>query len=139
MWRLRAGGRGQRLFNYIDDNAIINQLLSPLDLGHGVDTAAKSQQFCLMWTCQRCQLLAEQSGKYGGKIWPLMKKSDSLVVNLYIFYIIWTSTDNCYQKMLFSKRFRFFLVTGGRRGNKCWQILKAYFKGKLTNALVSIC
>jgi hypothetical protein len=30
---------GQRLFNYIDDNAQINQLLTPLEVGHEVDTA----------------------------------------------------------------------------------------------------
>ncbi len=24
----------QRLFNYVDDNALINQLLAPLEIGH---------------------------------------------------------------------------------------------------------
>ncbi len=51
----------QRLFNYIDDNALINQLLAPPFVGHGVDTAAKR-------TCQCCQLLAELSGQSSIKI-----------------------------------------------------------------------
>jgi hypothetical protein len=35
----------QRLFNHIDDSALINQLLAPLEVGHEVDTAAKSYGF----------------------------------------------------------------------------------------------
>ncbi len=32
----------QRLFNYIDDNALINQLLAPFEIGHKVDTREKA-------------------------------------------------------------------------------------------------
>jgi hypothetical protein len=35
----------QRLFNCIDDNALINQLLAPLEVGQEVDTAAKAHSF----------------------------------------------------------------------------------------------
>jgi hypothetical protein len=56
----------QRGFNCIDDNALINQLLAPLDVGRSVDTAAEAHSFV---TCQCCQLLAELSGQSGGKKW----------------------------------------------------------------------
>ncbi len=39
-----ADSRSQRLNNYIDDNALTNQLLAPI--GHEVDTAAKTHFFC---------------------------------------------------------------------------------------------
>ncbi len=32
----------QRIFNYIDDNSVINQLHLPLEVGHEVDTVATS-------------------------------------------------------------------------------------------------
>jgi hypothetical protein len=35
----------QRLFNFKDDNASINQLLSPLEVGHDVDTGEKAYRF----------------------------------------------------------------------------------------------
>jgi hypothetical protein len=33
----------QRLFNYIDNNAQINELLAPREVGHEVDNTAKSR------------------------------------------------------------------------------------------------
>ncbi len=36
----------QRLFNFIDDNVLIRQLLAPLEVGLDVDTAAKARIFC---------------------------------------------------------------------------------------------
>ncbi len=40
-------GLYKRLFNYVDDNALINHLLAPLEVGHEVtvDTASKAHTF----------------------------------------------------------------------------------------------
>jgi hypothetical protein len=46
----------KRLYNYIDDNALINQLLAPLEVGQKVDT------------CQCCELMAKLSGPYISQI-----------------------------------------------------------------------
>jgi hypothetical protein len=35
----------KRLFNFIDDNALINQLLAPVEVGHEGDTEAKDNRF----------------------------------------------------------------------------------------------
>ncbi len=35
----------QRLFKYIDDISLINQLLAPFEVGHEVDTMAKAHSF----------------------------------------------------------------------------------------------
>jgi hypothetical protein len=37
---------GQKLFNCVDDNALINQLLTPFDEGHEVHTMANANKFC---------------------------------------------------------------------------------------------
>ncbi len=44
-WQARKG-QDQRLFNYIDDNALISQWLAPLEEGHDGDKSGKSPQFC---------------------------------------------------------------------------------------------
>jgi hypothetical protein len=36
----------QRLFNLTDDNALINQICTPLEEGHEVDIAANAHSFC---------------------------------------------------------------------------------------------
>jgi hypothetical protein len=42
---IKVTPRVQRLFNSIDDNAILNQSISHLDVGHEVDSVAKAHSF----------------------------------------------------------------------------------------------
>jgi hypothetical protein len=49
----------------IDDNALINQLLAPLEAEHEIDATAKTLSFV---NPAVCQFLAELSGQSGGKI-----------------------------------------------------------------------
>ncbi len=63
----------QRLFNYIDDNVLINQLLTHLELGHEEGTTEKSPNFV---TFQCCQLLAELLLPVWQKMWLLRKRYD---------------------------------------------------------------
>ncbi len=53
------------LFNYIDDNVLINQLLASLKVGHEVDMRQKPT---VLWTCLCRQLLAELFGQSSGRI-----------------------------------------------------------------------
>ncbi len=59
---------GQRLSNYIDDNTLIIQLLASLEVGHGVDTAAKAHSFVNL-----AVLPADKLGSAGGSVASLQK------------------------------------------------------------------
>jgi hypothetical protein len=92
-------GQSQRLFNYRDGNPSINQffLLALLEVGHEVDTGAKTHNFFL--TCQCCQSLAELSGQSGGKNSLILTRHLKKNVNTF---------NQIISKMQFDKRGRFF-------------------------------
>jgi hypothetical protein len=81
--------------NYVDDNALINQLLAFLEVRHEVNIA---YSFVFYEICKCCYLLAENSGQSSRNIWLLRKKYGLLVGNLLLFDVIWTSGDNIYKK-----------------------------------------
>jgi hypothetical protein len=121
---------GQRLFNYIDDNALIIQLLAPLIVdGHGVGTAAIAHSFVNLSVMQLAT--ADKLGSAGGSVanWPKVRPHNSKGAEFF-------SQRPNFMATLAVKRVG---NTGRGAKNKCRQFfLKAYFKGKQTNALVSI-
>ncbi len=93
-------GLPQRLFNYIDDNALIN-LLAPLEVGQEVDTAAKANIFVNM-----------SANEYYRKSFLLWGGWGS------------SSTRNC------RKRSQKLLNASDLKDNCCWKVYSCWFCNK---------
>ncbi len=67
----------QALFNDIDDKSLIIRLLSPLEVGHGADTAAKAKSFVNLSVLQLAT--ADKLGSAGGSVanWPKLRPHNS--------------------------------------------------------------
>ncbi len=75
---------GQRLFNYIDDNALIIQLLAPLQIGHEADTVAKAKSFVNLSVLQLAT--ADKLGSAGGSVanWPKLRPHNSIKAEFFL-------------------------------------------------------